>query len=266
MSSKIEEIKKEIENLIEECYKMILAHVEKQEPKKRKKEEATKNISSEKETEIPLIMRYNNWYSKALQVVKQVLPDRYQEFTDLYQLPKRDIKNITYLNYTISDYLLGLSISRGGEQVVHSTSAFLSKIQQQYSILNSALPKLKSILGDIKGVLQVELFDSELDAAKELVKNGHLRAAGTLCGVTLEKHLTQVITNHNLKLTKKDPTISDFNDKLKNENIIDIPNWRFVQRLGDLRNLCAHNKGREPIKDEVEELILGTEKIIKTWF
>jgi len=142
----------------------------------------------------------------------------------------------------------------------------LSKIQQQYSILNSALPKLKSILGDIKGVLQVELFDSELDAAKELAKNGHLRAAGTLCGVTLEKQLTQVITNHNLKLTKKDPTISDFNDKLKNENIIDIPNWRFVQRLGDLRNLCAHNKGREPTKDEVEELILGTEKIIKTWF
>jgi hypothetical protein len=34
--------------------------------------------------------------------------------------------------------------------------------------------------------------------------------------------------------------------------------------LGDIRNLCGHDKHREPTADEVEELIEGTERILKT--
>ena len=37
-----------------------------------------------------------------------------------------------------------------------------------------------------------------------------------------------------------------------------------IQRLGDLRNLCDHNKQREPIKEDVYELINGVEKVTKT--
>lgn len=50
------------------------------------------------------------------------------------------------------------------------------------------------------------------------------------------------------------------------EKVYDIVNWRFIQHLGDIRNLCDHNKDREPTKEEVEELINGTEKVIKTIF
>ncbi len=48
--------------------------------------------------------------------------------------------------------------------------------------------------------------------------------------------------------------------------VYDIVNWRFIQHLGDIRNLCDYNKDREPTKEEVEELINGTEKVIKTIF
>lgn len=51
---------------------------------------------------------------------------------------------------------------------------------------------------------------------------------------------------------------------MKENNSIDVPTWRFIQRLGDLRNICGHNKEREPTKEEVEELISGTDKILKT--
>lgn len=34
--------------------------------------------------------------------------------------------------------------------------------------------------------------------------------------------------------------------------------------LGDIRNLCDHNKDRDPKKEEVEDLISGVEAIIKT--
>ena len=72
-------------------------------------------------------------------------------------------------------------------------------------------------------------------------------------------------TNRNIDIAKKNPTIADYNDKLK-DVAYDTIEWRRIQRLGDLRNLCDHNKDREPTKDEVEELISGTERIIKTIF
>ena len=63
---------------------------------------------------------------------------------------------------------------------------------------------------------------------------------------SLEKHLASVASNHSLKVTKKNPTIADFNDALKAGSVLDTPAWRGVQRLDDLRNLCAHGKEREP--------------------
>ncbi|HEX7009430.1 MAG TPA: hypothetical protein VF184_05580, partial [Phycisphaeraceae bacterium] len=101
---------------------------------------------------------------------------------------------------------------------------------------------------------------------RELLQAGFIRPAGMIAGVVLEKHLAQVCTNHNLKLTKKRPTISDFNDTLKNNKVIDTATWRHIQRLGDLRNLCAHNGDRDPAEDEVDELIRGTEKYTKSLF
>jgi hypothetical protein len=82
---------------------------------------------------------YQKWYSKSILVIKQILPDRLEEFRKLYILEKRDIKNITFLTYTISDYFLGLSITRGWEekQVVDQFATFYSKMGQQVEILNS---------------------------------------------------------------------------------------------------------------------------------
>ena len=45
-----------------------------------------------------------------------------------------------------------------------------------------------------------------------------------------------------------------------------VSKWKNIQYLGDLRNLCDHSKDREPTNDDVEELINGTSKIIKTVF
>jgi len=45
-----------------------------------------------------------------------------------------------------------------------------------------------------------------------------------------------------------------------------VPTWRFIQRLGDLRNLCTHKKQRDPSNDEVEELIDGVDKATRTLF
>jgi hypothetical protein len=140
------------------------------------------------------------------------------------------------------------------------------RFRTQLAILKSVESRFESTLFDIRQLFQADLFDSELDAARELLKHNFVRGAGAISGVVLEKHLSQVATNHNITNRKKNPSISDFNNLLKNGGVLDTPSWRQIQRLGDIRNLCDHNKEREPSKEEVEELVDGVEKFTKTLF
>lgn len=80
----------------------------------------------------------------------------------------------------------------------------------------------------------------------------------------LEKHLLQVCNDHTIKLTKKHPGIGDLNELLKAHSVIDVSQWRHVSLLGDIRNLCDHNKQMEPTVAQVTDLIDGTDKVLKT--
>ncbi len=229
-----------------------------------KKDPDRKKDNKKKKTN--LFMDYQGWYSKALRVVQQTLPDRYEEFCEQYKIEKR--KEINDLTYTISDYLIGVQVTKGiyKEEVVNQLAVFSSKFQLQLTILYSAVDRIESILSDIEGVLQAELFDGKLYTAEDLLKKKHIRSAGALAGVTLEMHLSKVCVNHGIKFRKKSPTVSDFNEELKKQDVIDVPTWRLIQRLGDIRNMSVHAKGREPRTDEVEDLIVGTRKIVSSIF
>ena len=72
--------------------------------------------------------------------------------------------------------------------------------------------------------------------------------------------------NHDLSLGRKKAQIGNLNDALKQSGVIDVPRWREIQRLGDIRNLCGHDGEREPGAEEVRELIDGTAKVIATVF
>ena len=210
---------------------------------------------------------YQTWYSEALELLNQILPNRVTDFTRLYKKPKTKRKEITWENYVIEDALQGLHITRGYEKIkVVGADAAIPLFRQQLNIIKSIQKKFESSLFDIKQLVQADVFDSEIDSAKELTKKGFLRAAGAVLGVVLEKHLFQVCDNHKIKRKKKKPTIADFNDELKKAEVYETPTWRKIQHLGDLRNLCDHNKKKEPKQNDIEELIEGVEKIIKTIF
>ncbi|MDD2286240.1 MAG: hypothetical protein PHQ11_12700 [Paludibacter sp.] len=212
---------------------------------------------------LPFKREYQSWYSESLVLIKQLMPDRLSDFIRLYEKPKSR-KEIAYGNYVMEDYLQNLIVGSGfGEKKVGPEAAIV-QFEQQLNILKSIKRRFESSLFDIRQLVQAELFDSEIEAAKELNKNKFLRGAGAIAGVVLEKHLAQVIQNHNLKIAKKNPSIADYNDKLKLEKVYDTPTWRKIQHLGDIRNLCDHNKTREPKSEEVGELITGVEAIIKT--
>lgn len=208
---------------------------------------------------------YQKWYTKAYRVISQIIPERLSEFETLY---KGDLKrkSVTYINYSINDYLIGLQLKDGFGNVKRSPSDAIPKLEIQYKIVSSARERFKSLLFDIKDILRADIFDTELDTASELNKKGFIRAGGAVAGVILEKHLAHICSLHVLKSKKTHPSIAEYNQLLKDNDIIDTPAWRFIQHLTDLRNLCDHSKEREPTKEDVKELITGVEKITKTVF
>jgi hypothetical protein len=209
---------------------------------------------------------YQSWYSEARILIKQLLPDRLVDFIHFYEKPKSR-GNLTYENYRIEDYFQNLTVTSGntGQKIVGPDAA-ISQFRQQVAILKSLKTRFDSSLYDIRQLVQSDLFDSEIDAAKELNKHKFMRAAGALTGVVLERHLAQVCENHNIKVIKKDPGIADLDNVLKEETIIDIPQWRFIQHLADIRNLCDHDKKIEPTREQVDDLISGVSKVTKTLY
>jgi hypothetical protein len=237
--SQIKEIREKIKTLVDEGVKLL--------------NEPDDNIGS-------LAPEYESWYTRAYAVVSQIIPERLDDFRTAYRMEKR--KEINFETYTISDYLMTLVVKRNGVSTIDTKQAYTAKFLRQVSILKAAYDISSSALLDIKAVIRLELIDKDVDAALELAKAGHLRSAGVVCGVALEAHFKAVASRHEITLKKSMPTISDWNDAFK-DKVYDLPMWRLVQRLADIRNFCAHSKEREPTFDEVQDLIIGTKKVTK---
>jgi hypothetical protein len=207
---------------------------------------------------------YQRWYSEALALLRQVLPDRVADFCRHYEKPKTR-KEITFENYRIEDYLQGLRVTIGAykEKVVGQDAA-IPQFRQQLAIVEAAQARFESSLFDIRSMVQADLLDSEVEAAEHLAKAKFLRAAGAVAGVVLERHLGQVCKDRQIALAKKNPTIADFNEALKAGGVVDIPQWRFIQHLADLRNICDHARTPDPTAEQVADLLAGTKKVIKT--
>ena len=111
----------------------------------------------------------------------------------------RHLKNRSVSNTRIRSPVSGtITIS-----VFDDTAVVVMKFQAQLMILESANVRFESLLFDIRQIVQADLFDSEIEIARELKGNGFLRPAGAVSGIVLEKHLAQVCQNHNIVIRKK---------------------------------------------------------------
>lgn len=210
---------------------------------------------------------YQMWYTTSYSVISQVLPSRLSEFQEYYQNTS-NYKDYDTNVYSIKDWFKGVRFNKNHADFsdVDELQIVFNRFGLQYQILNAAKARFTSSLFDIKQMVQADLLDSELEQARTLSKNKYFRAAGVICGVILEKHLQEVCTNHEVVITKKYPTIGDFNEALKLNNIIDTIVWREISLLADIRNICGHQKQKEPTQEDIDTIISGTNKLIKTLF
>lgn len=208
---------------------------------------------------------YQPWYSKSQDLIKLLLPGRLSDFIAHYEPPKNR-KQITKESYLVKDYLNDIKILGFEDKVLVGPVHAIGQFEQQLSILNSVKTRFESSLIDIAQQIRADFLDAELDEAEILLNNKCLRAAGVICSVVLKKHLAQVSSNHQLKIGKKNPQISFYNDLLKKYEVYDFAVWRFIQSLEGIQNLCYQAKKREPTPDEIKDLIIGVDKVIKTIF
>lgn len=266
MSSNLEKYKSDLAALVKLGTEMELDLVFRHLAEKNELDDEQSKIA--KKVEGTFEREYQRFYTEACAVIRQLIPGRLEEFEALYKSEPRR-KTVDQITFTIQDWLNGVRAGTNiysGQKSFNDFAAVSNRFSTQLSILKAVESRFDSSLYDIRQIVQADVFDSELDSAEELINRGFLRGAGAIAGVVLEKHLSQVAANHSVKTRKRNPTIGDLNDLLKKNGIIDVPLWRQIQRLGDIRNLCGHNKDRDPTQDEVKELVDGVEKITKTLF
>jgi hypothetical protein len=212
--------------------------------------------------------KYQSWYSRAIKLVELLGKDRLDEFRGYYLIdPKR--KSFDASTYVIQDYVKGIGATTDAwshnQPNWDINNAVSLRLLTQSQILQSLRARLGSVLSDVRGHLLAEIEDEELAVAQRLLKI-NLRASGAVAGVVLEGHLQQVAANHSVKIQKKNPTLADLNNALKEAAVYDLPMWRKIQHLADIRNLCDHKRNRGPIETEVTELISGVSSIVKSLF
>lgn len=104
---------------------------------------------------------YQAWYSESKALIRQLLPDRLEDFVRHYEKPKTR-KVITFENYRIEDNLQGLNVTRGYQkEKVVGPDAAIPHFRQQLNIVKAARDRFKSSLFEIRQLVQADLFDSE---------------------------------------------------------------------------------------------------------
>ncbi len=194
---------------------------------------------------------YQHWYSAGRTILEKNQPNRITEFETAYapsgKTPEDGIKRLI-----------------GGRYVTKVQQfKLMDLIEAQFDIIAAVPTHLKYSLHDVELTAYSMLMDDEIGAARHLLKNGFLRPSGALVGVILERHLKNLLRKHTPPIKHKDKdALAALNDYCK-EIIYDLVTWRKVQHLIDLRNLCDHDKEREPTKNEIAELIDGVSAMIK---
>jgi hypothetical protein len=156
---------------------------------------------------------------------------------------------------------MGMTITPNGEMIPSMRLTFLAHFSQQLSILSSVRDGLAYVLTDIHSLLYGDVENHLLATVYTLSQHGHRRAAGALAGVLLEIHLAHVAAKYRVAMGSTSPDITTLNAALKRGGMYNGEVWRFIQRLGALRDVCVDASRRDPTVDELTTFIHGVQTV-----
>ena len=236
-------------------------------------------------------MPYQAWYTKALRVIRQLYPERSDDFQAHYRellALQRSTPSPSWYRQVLHamhrltagrsqearDHAseghdrprpgapetgrqtrMGMTITPHGEMIPSVRLTFLAHFGQQLRILSAVRDGLEYVLADLHSTLYGDVENHVLAAVHTLFQHGHGRAAGALAGVLLEIHLAHVAAKYRVAMGAKAPDITMLNAALKRGGIYDGEIWRCIQRLGALRDVWVDASRRDPTIDELTTFI-----------
>jgi hypothetical protein len=194
-------------------------------------------LDSEKDKKFIFQFEYQNWYTKALKIVEIFGHERLSEFKGYYEIDSKR-KKMGFGTYYIQDYIKGIVPGSYSEYEFNSKKQTFNNVFNQYTILFSINERVDLRINDIKTNLFVEIQDIEIETARKLLKV-NVRASGVIAGVVLESYLTGISKSKEI-VVKKNATLYDLSEVLKNKEVIDITIWEKIKLFRRLKeSMCA---------------------------
>jgi len=165
------------------------------------------------------------------------------------------------------EHLLELSAGAGATHV----RAFVEG--QKFKAYEGAYPRfrrLRAILlaakADFDGghmtsmsaIIHAEVFDSELDQARALLKSGYKTPAAVIAGVVIETAIRQLCANRGIAAGKLDKMNAD----LCKAGLYTLLVQKRVTALADIRNNAAHGHPDKFNDDDVDDMIRQVERFL----
>ncbi len=207
---------------------------------------------------------YHSWYAKAYKAVRIFAPERLEEFERLYTGDKtiKKIEDLNAITAGIIHYLQGGIVTQDYDKV-NFKNTFESGMRVQIYILAAIVTNIDDDFYNLESGIHYEIYQSEMDIARDLYKKKYFRAAGSIAGVVIEVHLKKVVDNRGVPLADKAaPGMSAYNDALKKHDIYKTPTFSLIQMCGQIRNKCVHPKEEEPTAGEISSIISAAERIL----
>ncbi len=207
---------------------------------------------------------YHSWYAKAYRAVRIFTPERLEEFERFYTGDKtiKKIEDLNAITAGITHYLQRWIVTDDDAEV-NFRNTFESGLREQSNIIDAILESIDDDLFNLESGIHYEIYQSEMDIARDLYKKKFYRAAGSIAGVVIEVHLKKVVDNRGVPLADKaDPGMSAYNDALKKHDIYKTPTFSLIQLCGHIRNKCVHPKQEDPTDGEISSIISAAERIL----
>jgi hypothetical protein len=113
-------------------------------------------------------------------------------------------------------------------------------------------------LSSVRILVQAEIFESELEQAKELLKSGYKTASAVIAGIVLETGLRELCDTNTIDHGKLDKMNAD----LAKAGIYGKLEQKRITTLANIRNSAAHGNPDEFTADDVSDMIRDVERFL----
>jgi len=199
------------------------------------------------------LLTLEKWYNSAFPLVSDYLPDRKEKFEDKYQ----ELVKILQVDL---NYIKNSEITSEGTLMKMANDNLTLLINIVKSIPDRiASEKLKA-----KKTISENIVSDEVQKSKQLLDEGHVRAAGVVAGVALERHLLTLCesSEQEIEFDHMDG-ITSLAQTLSAANEINDDDQRLLEYLSGVRNKCSHASKEDPKKREVERMLDDTDEFIR---